>query len=137
MFDLNKFANNIAVETEQGKKMAYAQLEKDANAIAEVIKPRKFTFCLCENTLGSFVGYVAFMTHNIPTVLLDGSKDMGIVLGLANHYMPEYIWIPTSRVDELGHGEPVFTYEDYTLINWQLPLKSIAKWEVLVLQWLR
>ena len=118
MFDLNKFASNIAVETEQGKILTYAQLEKDIKTIAEVMKPRKFTFCLCENTLGSFVGYVAFMTHNIPTVLLDGSKDMGIVLGLANHYMPEYIWIPTNRVDELGHGVPVITYEDYTLINW-------------------
>jgi acyl-CoA synthetase (AMP-forming)/AMP-acid ligase II len=118
MFDLNKFASNIAVETEQGKILTYAQLEKDTKTIAEVMKPRKFTFCLCENTLGSFVGYVAFMTHNIPTVLLDGSKDMGIVLGLANHYMPEYIWIPTNRVDELGHGVPVITYEDYTLINW-------------------
>ena len=118
MFDLNKFANNIAVETEQGKKLSYAQLEKDANAIAEVMKPRKFTFCLCENTLGSFVGYVAFMTHNIPTVLLDASKDMGIVQGLAKHYMPDYIWIPTNRVDELGHGVPIITYEDYTLINW-------------------
>ena len=52
------------------------------------------------------------------TVLLDGSKDMGIVQGLANHYMPEYIWIPTNRVDELGRGVPVITYEDYTLINW-------------------
>ena len=118
MFSLKKFPNNIAVETELGKKLTYAQLEKDANAIAEVMKPRKFTFCLCENTLGSFVGYVAFMTHNIPTVLLDGSKDMGIVQGLANHYMPEYIWIPTNRVDELGRGVPVITYEDYTLINW-------------------
>ncbi len=118
MFNLDKFASNIAVETEQGRKLTYAQLEKDADAIAEAMKPRKFTFCLCENTLGSFVGYVAFMTHNIPTVLLDGSKDMGIVLGLANHYMPEYIWIPTNRVDELGHGVPVIAYEDYTLINW-------------------
>ncbi|WP_255405832.1 AMP-binding protein [Prevotella sp. tf2-5] len=118
MFDLNKFASNIAVETEHGKTLTYAQLEKDAKTIAEVMKPRKFTFCLCENTLGSFVGYVAFMTHNIPTVLLDGSKDMDIVLSLAKHYMPEYIWIPTKRVDELGHGVPVITYEDYTLINW-------------------
>lgn len=118
MFDLLRYSDNIAVETEQGKKITYAQLEKDANAIVEVMKPRKFTFCLCENTLGSFVGYVAFMTHNIPTVLLDGSKDTGIVQGLANHYMPEYIWIPTHRVEELGHGVPVITYEDYTLINW-------------------
>lgn len=118
MFDLLRYANNTAVETEQGKTLTYAQLEKDANTIAEVMKPRKFTFCLCENTLGSFVGYVSFMTHNIPTVLLDGSKDMAIIQGLANHYKPEYIWIPTYRVDELGSGVPVITYEDYTLIKW-------------------
>ena len=118
MFDLNRYSSNIAVETEQGKRLTYAQLEKDTKTIAEVMKPRKFTFCLCENTLGSFVGYVSFMINNVPTVLLDGSKDIGIVQGLANHYMPEYIWIPTNRVDELGHGEPIMTYEDYTLIYW-------------------
>ena len=118
MFDLYKFANNIAVETEQGKKLTYAQLKSDGDRIAEAMKPRKFTFCLCENTLGSFVGYVAFMTHNMPTVLLDASKDVEVILSLLNHYMPEYVWIPTKRVDEIGRGVPVTTYEDYTLLNW-------------------
>lgn len=118
MFDLFKFANNIAVETEQGKQLTYAQLKSDGDRIAEAMKPRKFTFCLCENTLGSFVGYVAFMTHNIPTVLLDASKDVEVIMSLLNHYMPEYVWIPTKRVDEIGHGVPVTTYEDYTLLNW-------------------
>ena len=118
MFDLYKFANNIAVETEQGKKMTYAQLKSDGDRIAEAMKPRKFTFCLCENTLGSFVGYVAFMTHNIPTVLLDASKDVEVIMSLLNHYMPEYVWIPTKRVVEIGHGVPVTTYDDYTLLNW-------------------
>ena len=79
MFNLDKYACNIAVETEQGRTLTYAQLEKDANVIADVMKPRKFTFCLCENTLGSFVGYVAFMTNNAPTVLLDASKDSSVI----------------------------------------------------------
>ena len=118
MFDLNKFASNIAIETEEGKTLTYAQVEIEAKTIAGLMKPRKLTFCLCENTLGSFMGYVAFITHNIPTVLLDGSKEMGIIKGLVNHYLPEYIWIPTNRVDELGYGIPVISYEDYTLINW-------------------
>ena len=118
MFDLYKFANNIAVETEQGNKLTYAQLKSDGDRIAETMKPRKFTFCFCENTLGSFVGYVAFMTHNIPTVLLDASKDIDVVSSLLHHYMPEYVWVPTGRVDEIGHGKPVTTYEDYTLLNW-------------------
>lgn len=117
MFDLNIFSNNIAVETEHGKKINYDQLEKDAGSIAKVMEPRKFTFCLCENTIGSFVGYVAFMTHNIPTVLLDASKDTDIIDGLIEHYQPQYVWCPTKRAGDFCTGVPVMEYEDYTLLQ--------------------
>ena len=117
MFKLSCFSNNIAVETEHGVKLTYAQLEEAASSIAKVMEPRKFTFCLCENTLGSFVGYVAFVTHNIPTVLLDASKDIDIIEDLIGHYQPQYIWTPTKRVSDLCVGSPVFEYENYTLLQ--------------------
>lgn len=117
MFKFDKYSSHIAVETEQGKILTYAQLKQDADRIVEVIEPRKFVFCLCENTLGSLVGYVAFMTHNIPTVLLDASKDADIIKGLIDHYRPQYIWTPTNRVDSFGKGISVLTYEDYTLLQ--------------------
>lgn len=116
-FDLKKFANHIAVETEQGLRMTYAQLEKDASTIVSVMEPRKFTFCLCENTIGSFVGYVGFMTNNIPTVLLDAAKDIITIKGLIEHYLPQYVWCPTSRVKELNSGKSVTEYADYTLLE--------------------
>ena len=117
MFDLNKYANHIAVETDQGRILTYSQLNEAAKGIATKMEPRKFTFCLCENTLGSFVGYVAFMMHNIPTVLLDASKDVEIIKGLLEHYKPQYVWCPTIRVNELNAGVPAFEYEDYTLLQ--------------------
>ena len=117
MFEIDTFASNIAVETELGKTMTYAQLKEDADSIATEIEPRKFTFCLCENTIGSFVGYVAFMTHNIPTVLLDASKDIGIIEDLIEHYQPQYVWCPTKRTEELSYGMPVMEYDDYTLLQ--------------------
>lgn len=117
MFELDKFANHIAVETEQGKKMTYARLKEASDSIAAEMESRKFTFCLCENTIGSFVGYVAFMTHNIPTVLLDASKDVDIIEDLIEHYQPQYVWCPTKRVDDLSTGIPVIEYEDYSLLQ--------------------
>lgn len=117
MFDLGRFANKIAVESEHGQQTAYAQLKEAANGIASKMEPRKLTFCLCENTLGSLVGYVAFMTHNIPTVLLDASKDIGVIEELVNHYQPQYIWCPTKRVEDLSSGILVMEYEDYTLLQ--------------------
>lgn len=117
MFELNKFEENIAVQTEQGQTLTYAQLAYAASSVVAEIEPRKFTFCLCENTIGSFVGYVAFMVNNIPTVLLDASKDIDIIDGLIEHYQPQYIWCPTKRIDELSIGVPVMEYEDYTLLQ--------------------
>lgn len=117
MFNLDKYASNIAVETEHGKIMTYAQLKEDTNNIAAKMEPRKFTFCLCENTLGSLVGYVAFMAHNIPTVLLDASKDISIVENLIDHYQPQYVWCPTHCKADLSVGIPVCEYEDYTLLQ--------------------
>lgn len=118
MFDLDKYPNHISVETEQGKRVTYAQLKEDADSIAAELEPRKFTFCLCENTLGSLVGYVAFMTHNIPTVLLDASKDSSVIGSLIEHYEPSYIWKPkNSLADITNHSEVVLSYEDYELVK--------------------
>lgn len=118
MFDLDIFANNIAVETEQGEKLTYAQLKADADSIAAEMEPRKFIFCLCENTLGSFVGYVAFMTHNIPTVLLDASKDSSVIDLLIEHYRPSYIWKPKNcHTDITDYTDIILTYEDFELVK--------------------
>ena len=124
MFNLDKYASNIAVETEHGMTMTYAQLKEDTNSIAAKMEPRKFTFCLCENTLGSLVGYVGLMNANMPTVLLDGSKDMEIILSLIEHYEPQYLWMPTNRMDELkaclstgSRTVEVCMYEDYVLVE--------------------
>ena len=118
LFDLGKYANNIAVETEQGIKLTYAQLKEDADGIAFEMEPRKFTFCLCQNTLGSLVGYVAFMTHNMPTVLLDASKDSSVIGSLIEHYRPTYIWKPNNSHTDISEStEIILKYEDYQLVK--------------------
>lgn len=117
MFDLDKYKNKIAVETEQGKTLTYAQLKEDADSIASEMEPRKFTFCLCKNTLGSMVGYVAFMTHNMPTVLLDASKDPSVIGSLIEHYKPSFIWKPINGQPDTYSTEIVLKYEDYELVK--------------------
>jgi acyl-CoA synthetase (AMP-forming)/AMP-acid ligase II len=116
MFELKNFANNIAVELQEGKTLSYSQLYDVADTISSAMESRKLTFCLCENTIGSLVGYVSFLIHNIPTVLLDASKDIEVIQSLIDHYQPQYVWCPTKRVDELKKGHRITEYEDYTLL---------------------
>ncbi len=121
MFDLKLYANNIAIETEQGEKLNYAQLNEAIFPFSVKLKDRKLCFCLCENTLGSLVGYVALMNAHQPMVLLDGSKDAEIIKGLLTHYQPQYVWCPTVRwkkEEEIWKSaKPIMEYADYTMLE--------------------
>ena len=114
MFDLLKYKTHTAVITDRGEQLSYEELDVQASQFAKVIKENALLFCLCENRLGSFVGYMACMEHHIPIVLLDGSKDMSVLQNLVSIYQPEYIWAETRRASEMG-GETIYTYASYSL----------------------
>lgn len=114
MFDLLKYKRLFAVVTDRGESLTYGELDKEVEKFNNAIPQKGLVFILCENVLGSFVGYVACMNKHIPSVLLDGSKDLEIVQNLISIYHPEYIWTPTRRIDEIV-GETIYQYKDYSL----------------------
>lgn len=75
MFDLLKYKERTAIITDRDETLTYSQLQEEVDKLAAYYKGG-FVFTLCENLLGSFVGYVACMTKHIPQLLLDGSKDL-------------------------------------------------------------
>ena len=114
MFDLQKYTLNTAVITDRGESLTYGQLAGEVEKFAASVPQKGFVFTLCENILGSLVGYVACMNKGIPQVLLDGSKDLELVLKLIEIYHPEYLWIPSRRVEEIG-GKTIYQYGDFSL----------------------
>lgn len=114
MFDLLKYKNRLAVVTDRNESLTYQELAENANKFVAALSGKCLVFTLCENILGSFVGYVACMHKGIPQVLLDGSKDLELVQRLIGIYQPEYIWMPTTRICEIG-GETVYKYQEYSL----------------------
>jgi acyl-coenzyme A synthetase/AMP-(fatty) acid ligase len=114
MFNFSKYKTNTAVITDRKESLTYGQLAEEVENFVFALPQRVFVFTLCENLLGSFVGYVACMNKNIPQVFLDGSKDLDLVQRLIAIYQPEYIWMPTARVGEIG-GDTIYTYQEYSL----------------------
>ena len=98
MFGLDKHKLNIAVITDKDERLSYEELSAAASTFADAVPQKKgLLFCLCENRIGSLVGYVACMEHHIPIVLLDGSKDISVLQNLMTIYQPEYIWISSDK----------------------------------------
>lgn len=114
MFDLLQFKDNTAVIAQNGEQLTYGQLAEVVEQLYHAIPEKGLLFCLCENLLGSFVGYVACMNKHIPQVLLDGTKDLELVQSLIAIYQPDYLWMPTARINEIG-GKTIYQYHEYSL----------------------
>lgn len=118
MFGLEKHKFNTAVITDKGETMTYNQLVAIAKEFADAVPQKGLLFCLCENRIGSLVGYVACMEHHIPIVLLDGSKDISVLQNLMTIYQPEYIWISSDKIESIG-GETIYKHATFSLQKMQ------------------
>ncbi len=118
MFVLDRYSKNIAVITDKGEQLTYSELNAEAARFADAITEKGLLFCLCENRLGSLVGYVSCLEHHNPIVLLDGSKDITVLQNLMAIYQPEYVWISTDKIENIG-GKTIYQYATFSLQKMQ------------------
>lgn len=114
LFDLISFKNDLAVVTDRGESLTYSELNFEAIKFADAISSRGLLFCLCENRLGSLLGYIACLNNSIPIVLLDGGRDFLELGSLIDLYQPEYIWVSTEKKGVVG-GETIYSYGSFSL----------------------
>lgn len=75
MWCLEQFQENTALREEGGRTLTYGMLSEETKRIAEAVGGRKLVFSLCRNTIGSVLGYVAFLNGQIPPVLLSSHLE--------------------------------------------------------------
>lgn len=116
MFDLKKYKERFAVISDKGEQLTYDELDNQAAKFADAVKDKGLLICLCENRVGSLVGFVGCLEHHIPIVLLDGGKDPGSIKNLVEIYQPEYLWLLEDRLGDY-EGERVYEYANYVLLR--------------------
>lgn len=95
LWDLEKFKGNIALLNEEGNKLTYRGLNEEAQKISNVFDKRCLVFSLCTNSIGSVIGYTAFVnTGKAVPVQLSNHLDQELLGKLLETYQPAYIWLP-------------------------------------------
>ena len=117
MWDLNKYANNIAIKDEFGSVLTYKELDAITNEIASVINKRCLVFSLCRNEVGSIIGYVSFLNHNIVPVMLNSHLDRELLNSLLKAYAPSYLWVPDEDNNEFENTQVVYSNFGYSLLK--------------------
>ena len=117
IWDLNKYHNNAAMIDENGIAVTYGELERESKKIYDTIGRRCLVFVLCQNTMGSVVGYISFMNTGIVPVLLSSYLEKELLENLMKKYCPSYIWVPEEAADEFEKAEVVYKNYQYCLLK--------------------
>lgn len=117
IWDLEQFENNVALIDEYGNKLSYGLLRSKSDEIARAIDQRCMVFCLCRNEIGSILGYVSFINHNIVPVLLNAQMEDELLHKLLDLYQPQFLWVPKKQAYQFKFAEELYETYEYVLLK--------------------
>ncbi len=117
IWDFAKYKDNKAVVDEYGNCIKYGELIVENERLVKNINSRSLVFCLCTNTIGSIVGYTAFVQGGIPPVLLNADLESELLNNLLERYCPQYIWIPSEHAEQFRDTDVVYEAYGYSLLK--------------------
>lgn len=115
---LTKHSKKTAVICSDGTQYTYQELLENSRAISKHLTSRSLVLCLCENEIGSLTGYLAFILNDIVPVLLDSHLDRVLLNNLISTYEPNFIWLPTSDINNVKKGDVIAQMLGYSLIRY-------------------
>jgi len=117
MWDFKKHSDNIAVIEESGSIVTYGELTEHANNLTDMIPERSLVFCLCKNTIGSLLGYTAFLNAKIVPLMLDESVNKESLDSLIDVYKPQYFWVRSAMIEQFDGCISIYSDFDFTLLK--------------------
>ena len=110
--------NKIAIKDDSEHIVTYGDIVAITKELSEKKIPRSIIFCLCENCVGSLVGYIAFENNLQVPLLLSAKMDVELRNKLDQIYLPSYYWIPKEMKKEVS-GNIIYEIYDYILVKTQ------------------
>ena len=71
MFDLQKYSSRLAIRSDIGESITYAELTVETEKFHDAIPYDGLVFILCENVMGSLLGYIS--CHYCPLKIANSS----------------------------------------------------------------
>ena len=117
IWDFERYEQAIALADEYGTEVSYRQLKESADEIAAVIGRRCLVFCLCKNTIGSFLGYLSFVNQKMVPLMLSSQLEEGVLDQLMEIYQPAYLWVPIEQEECFEGMKKVYEAYSYVLLK--------------------
>lgn len=117
MWRFEAFKERNAIVDEFGNSLTYEMVQNETAVISGQIGHRCLVFSLCQNSIGSVLGYISFINAEIVPVLLNAQLEKELLFTLIEKYAPEYLWVPQDMVEQFLNVENIYTVYGYSLLK--------------------
>lgn len=117
VWDLKQYGGTTAVTDEYGISLSYQELHEEGMKLADTVHERCLVFCLCENSIGSILGYTSFVNNGIVPLLLNSHLEQALLENLLNTYQPSFLWLPQQMSEEFSGMDTVYSAHQYALLK--------------------
>lgn len=111
----------VAVIDDSATELTYGDLCRYADEFRAVLPSRTLVFLLAENRIGSLIGYTSLLNNHVVPLIISSATERTLFENLYNTYRPEYLWLPIERVVEYTANEPIYTAQNYALVQTGFP----------------
>lgn len=112
-----KYDDNIMLLSDEEQRITYREFWNYAQKIGEIVPKRSFVFLFAGNTVGSVMGYVAFLHNSIVPALIDQKIDQELAVQLIEVYRPQYIYISEAQKERFNGYMSIYKAYGYCLLK--------------------
>jgi acyl-CoA synthetase (AMP-forming)/AMP-acid ligase II len=114
---LNRNADQTLFICDNGTKFSYSDALELSRRVEFKDTKRRLVFCLSANLPGALLGYLGLMVVGAVPIMLNANIPNWQLAKLVNIYLPDFIWMPQERIDELNGARAVFMSSGYAMMS--------------------
>ena len=114
---IENFKSNVCLIDGNKKYFSYKNVLTKGETLSKNLKSRSLIFVLAENDIEFVVSYISFFKKGIVQMLLNPKIPTTHLNELIETYMPNYIFLPNSRKNDLKSCEVLSELDNYKIIE--------------------
>ncbi len=109
------YGNRLLAEDDCGNKVSYEDLDSFAEELYGHTRGKTLIFILCENTIGSLMGYLGCLKTGVVPLMLEKQINQELLDRLIEEYHPAFLYVPRDSLIKAKECEIVWETKEYCL----------------------
>ena len=114
---IERFDSNICFIDVNDKKVLYKNILTKSEKLSKDLEPRSLIFVLAQNHIEFFTSYIGLFRKGLVQMLLDPKISTFLLKELIETYMPNYIFLPNSRKNDLKNYEVLSNLDNHKILK--------------------